>query len=112
MRCVEICDGHSIFKSELLVEFGMPKKLATQFEKIHESGHTPKATIYTENAIINTIVGVYALDFLTTVAKLLDVKYAQMLGRGFQSRAIKDALFEKFGKPEPVPTDVRELDLG
>ena len=98
MKCVEMCDGHTIFKPSEFTDMGLPVNLISYFVATHKPGGSPKGSIFTDEGVVDAINGVYGLDFLYKVARIFDVKYTSCLGRGFQARAIQSELREYFSE--------------
>ena len=91
------CDGHTIFKKETF-DF-LPKEFLEKLVYKFESDRSdPKAMIFNENnEPLLFVYGVYGLSLLWAIAKNIkaDTSEAdQILGRGFQARAL-DAIISK-----------------
>ena len=93
-------DGHTIFKDEYIRGMGFSNEFVDKFASDHSSGNTGKSTIFDDRGnVMETCMGVYALDFLYGIAKDVgaDMTIAHSkMGRGFQAQAlviaIKDAI--------------------
>ena len=102
-------DGHSIKYTRALIEVcGWPEELANAVSKEIESDTSdPKSTIFDKDGnIVEKCYGWYTLSVLMAIASALDVEYRGTIGRGFQARAIDEALREHFKKKEEVTNDV------
>jgi len=98
MACVDLCDGHTIFKPSAFVVRGLPEEGLHNFAEAHQSDGSPKGNItdLDTGAFIEEIGGIYGLQFLERVARALNVDYEGCMGRGFQARKIQKALKEHF----------------
>lgn len=83
-------DGHSIWDPAVLE--GFPPEFRQRYEKIHQSGDTYKETIFIENGIAQYLEGVYGLDVLEDLCRILKLDYHRARGRGFRARACTEAL--------------------
>ena len=107
LACVDICDGHTLFKPEVFIEAGFPEEAIPDIVEVYKSDGTPKGSLYDEtNKPVDEIKAIYDLDFLRQVAGILDVKYPDMMGRGFQARVIKQSIKAHLF-PEAVPLEVK-----
>lgn len=90
-------DGHSIFPPAFystLVEVETLDR-AGLVRTFHSDYSSSKTTIYDRNGnAVESMTGVYNLDVLEWIARLVEVEYVPMFGRGSQARSIVDALSE------------------
>jgi hypothetical protein len=84
-------DGWTIWSPEKFTEMGFDLR-ELPIEK-HESG-TGKHQITKDGEEVSPI-GVWNLQFLQRLAHRMDVNYASFIGRGFQARAITEAVLPK-----------------
>jgi hypothetical protein len=98
LTCVDLCDGHTIFRASAFTDRGLPKSAVDAFAKAYLSDGTAKGSIIDleTGAIATSMQGIYGLDFLRHVAKILCVEYEDKMGRGFQARAIQKAIHDNF----------------
>lgn len=86
-------DGHSLLPPEALIEAGASPTLARGFATTYKSDGTPKGTIFDpQGNIVESMQAVYSLALLQGVALRLDLRWEGKLGRGFEARAVSDAL--------------------
>ena len=90
------CDGHSIIKSESLVEMGFDQEFVNSYSYDHQSGQSYKSMIFDKRGNkMSSVMGVYTLDFLYAMAKDCgaDITEARnKMGRGFQAGCLVAAL--------------------
>lgn len=91
-------DGHTIFKEESLIEkCGWSKEAARSVCKVIESSKdgNPKGQIFSTDGrgIYSELYGWYCLDVLRWLARVFGVEWDRsIMGRGFEARAITEAL--------------------
>jgi hypothetical protein len=82
-------DGHTIIKAEALVGYGFTQDFVDKFSYSHKSDGTAKGSL-TDNSgkPVDSIKGVYSLEFLYGIAKDIEADTAiahTKMGRGFQA---------------------------
>jgi hypothetical protein len=96
-RVVEMCDGHNIIDPEALIEAGLDEGLVRGLSQHHYSDGTPKGTLFNERGEpLLFVSGVYGLSLLSDIGSALKLEYPDVLGRGYQARAIKEAFRQRF----------------
>jgi hypothetical protein len=92
-------DGHSIFSSEHYTELEIPQEVIEGLEKTIKSDRSnPKTTIFKDGQIVDELIGIWNLEFLKRVARLINAKdYPIKSGRGFQAQEICSAIKRKLG---------------
>jgi len=86
-------DGHSIYTpSELAKHIGLPENIFDPWSHIHNSDGSHKGTITADGSAVESMKGMYGLDFLQSAAMKLNVKSTDMMGRGSRARSITSAL--------------------
>jgi hypothetical protein len=89
-------DGHSIIKSEAVLEMGFTEDFVAPHAYPHQSGSDYKSTIYDkEGNPMRSMYGVYALEFAYAIANDIgaDTEPAHSkMGRGFQAGELMIAI--------------------
>ena len=99
LACVDLCDGWTIFKPEKFIERGLPEAGVHNFVSTQKSDGSAKGSItdLETGKLVDEMSGIYGLDFLSMVARALDVEYEGKIGRGFQAQTIKRAMHKALG---------------
>ena len=97
-------DGHSIYKSDWLIQQGLPEELVRGIEREFKSDYTSaKSTIFDGNGnMVDSMTGVSALQLHYEIAAWLllegGVDYNDTLtGRGFQAKELAQAIKKAVG---------------
>lgn len=86
-------DGHSIWCPTILTKAGVSEEIVDNFVENIESGSHHKERIFGDNGqFIPEVKGVYGLNFLSALAKDLEVTWESKMGRGFEARVITAAI--------------------
>lgn len=97
-------DGHSIYKSDWLIQQGLPEELVRGIEREFKSDYTSaKSTIFDgDGNMVDSMTGVSALQLHYEIAAWLllegGVDYNDTLtGRGFQAKELAQAIKKSVG---------------
>lgn len=97
-------DGHSIYKSDWLIQQGLPEELVRGIEREFKSDYTSaKSTIFDgDGNMVDSMTGVSALQLHYEIAAWLllegGVDYNDTLsGRGFQAKELAQAIKKAVG---------------
>lgn len=97
-------DGHSIYKSDWLIQQGLPEELVRGIEREFKSDYSSaKSTIFDGNGnMVDSMTGVSALQLHYEIAAWLllegGVDYNDtLLGRGFQAKELAQAIRKAVG---------------
>ena len=97
-------DGHSIYRSEYLIQQGFPEDMIKRLEETYTSDFSSaKSTIFDgDGNIVDSLTGVYALKLHYEVAYYLlleaGVDYNDtLIGRGFQAQELARAIKKEVG---------------
>lgn len=105
LAAANLCDGHSIFGPELLLEAGVPQELVDRHTSTYESDFSnPKYVIFDNKTgePVKEMKGVYGLNVLSGIVSDLGLEAPEKFGRGFQAQVWKDAIQAHFD-PKPAP---------
>lgn len=87
-------DGWTIFAPEAFTKLGMTEEQIAPFIEVEKSDTShPKSTIFDhEGNVMKECEGVYGLDLVQRIGRLLGLDIGQKMGRGFAAREACEAL--------------------
>lgn len=101
-KVVDMCDGHTIFKPEALLNAGVPKDLVKAHTHKYVSDFSdPKATIFDNKTgkPVKEQEGVYGLDVLADIVMHFNLDCRDFFGRGSQAREYARVILEHLDSP-------------
>ena len=90
-------DGHTIYNKEFYLNKGWPAEFIDSLMYKYESNTgNYKETIFGNNdEKLDSVIGVYSLDFHREVAYRIGAKPTTKMGRGFQAQELRANIIEK-----------------
>lgn len=80
-------DGHTIWKSEALLDAGLPPEYVESVSDTYESDGSIKGSIFgNDGDVLTSTTGVYGLTVYRRIAADLGLPPSTMSGRGFEAR--------------------------
>lgn len=98
LAAINMCDGHTIFKPEGFTKLGVPQEIVDANTRCYDSDGSDKGSItdLKTGLKVDHMTGVYGLSMLFNIANTLKIPYESKMGRGFQARAIQEAVRKHF----------------
>ena len=94
-------DGHTLWDADAGFFKEMPKDFMESVTQVHKSDGTPKGSIWSDGQLVEDMHAVYGLYLLWKLAKEVGANLDRphgLMGRGFQARALTEAIREKLGE--------------
>ena len=94
-------DGHTLWDADAGFFKDMPKDFMESVTQVHKSDGTAKGSIWGNEGMVPEMHAVYGLDLLWKLAKEVGANLDRphgLMGRGFQARALTEAIREKLGE--------------
>lgn len=98
-------DGHTIFKPGLFERLGVPGEVVRHFTVNHRGGDAPKDIIFDRSLPVPNMTGVYAFDFMRSMAQSLGIGWRHAFGRGTEARAVASAIRLWLEETDPKRAD-------
>jgi hypothetical protein len=94
-------DGHTLYDAADEIFRGIPKDILESVTRVHKSDGTGKGSIWRDGRVVEEMYAVYGLNLLWKLAREVGAnleKSQGLMGRGFQARALTEAIREKLGE--------------
>lgn len=95
LKLADQCDGWSILCPDALRGLGLPDSMAAELAQCFESNPQEfKQSIFVNDRLANQLFGVYSLDLLRWLARLVsaDCSAVEAVGRGTRARQFQEAI--------------------
>ena len=94
-------DGHTLYDAADEIFRGIPKNVLESVTRVHKSDGTGKGSIWRDGRVVEEMYAVYGLNLLWKLAREVGANLERsqgLMGRGFQARALTEAIREKLGE--------------
>ena len=100
-------DGWTLMSAKYYLDLGVPETFVCPYWRWNESGEG-KHAIFVDGEGVEGVYGIHNLEWLFGIARVLDVKYDSYGGRGFQARALCEAIGDVLPKDSHIVDGVRK----
>ena len=100
-------DGWTLMSAKYYLDLGVPETFVCPYWRWNESGEG-KHAIFVDGEGVEGVYGIHNLEWLFGIARVLDVKYDSYGGRGFQARALCEAIEDALPKDSHIVDGVRK----
>jgi hypothetical protein len=96
LKVINLCDGHSIFRTETFVKMGVPDALIAEYVRDHQSNTNDfKSIIFDSNGkVLPILSGIYGLTVLEAINYDLGLAGSSKMGRGSRANECREQIYQ------------------